>query len=83
MGARIQIKGNTAVVEGVPGLSGADVMVSDLRAGAALALGGLSAKGRTVIHRIYHLDRGYEHFEEKLRGVGAQIRRMGDVFGKK
>jgi len=75
MGADIQTKGNTATIKGVTALSGADVMVSDLRAGAALVLAGLAASGRTVIHRIYHLDRGYERLEEKLSAVGARIRR--------
>jgi UDP-N-acetylglucosamine 1-carboxyvinyltransferase len=73
MGANIRIKGNTATIEGVEFLSGADVMVSDLRAGAALVLGGLAARGQTVIHRVYHLDRGYEHLEGKLSGLGAHI----------
>jgi len=75
MGANIQIKGNTATVVGVKSLSGADVMVSDLRAGAALVLAGLAASETTVIHRVYHLDRGYEHLEEKLSAVGAHIKR--------
>lgn len=75
MGAQIQAKGNTATIQGVSGLSGADVMVSDLRAGAALVLCAMSAKGRSVIHRIYHLDRGYEDIEGKLSGVGAHITR--------
>jgi len=57
------------------------VMCSDLRASASLVLAALVADGETILDRVYHLDRGYEHFEEKLRGVGAQIRRMGDVFG--
>ena len=75
MGANIQAKGNTASVDGVAGLSGADVMVSDLRAGAALVLAGLAAQGKTTIHRIYHLDRGYEDLEKKLSQVGATITR--------
>jgi UDP-N-acetylglucosamine 1-carboxyvinyltransferase len=75
MGADIQIKGTTAIVKGASDLSGAEVMVSDLRAGAALVLGGLAAKGRTVIHRLYHLDRGYELLEAKLSAVGARIKR--------
>jgi len=73
MGARIQTKGNAAMVEGIKGLSGADVMVSDLRAGAALVLAGLAARGTTTIHRVYHLDRGYETLEQKLSAVGAHI----------
>ena len=64
-------------------LQSAAVMCSDLRASASLVLAALVADGETILDRVYHLDRGYEHFEEKLRGVGAQIRRMGDVFGKK
>jgi UDP-N-acetylglucosamine 1-carboxyvinyltransferase len=75
MGANIQTKGNSAAITGVPTLSGADVMVSDLRAGAALVLAGLTAKGKTQIHRIYHLDRGYEDLEKKLSQVGATITR--------
>ena len=75
MGANIQTKGNTATVQGVAHLSGADVMVSDLRAGAALVLAGLAAQGKTTIHRVYHLDRGYEALEEKLSKVGATITR--------
>ena len=75
MGAQIAIKGNTASVMGVPSLSGADIMASDLRAGAALFLAGLVADGKTTIHRVYHLDRGYERLEEKLSTVGAKITR--------
>lgn len=75
MGADIQIKGNTATIQGVSGLSGAQVMVSDLRAGAALVLAGLAATGQTVIHRVYHLDRGYENLEGKLSALGAHISR--------
>lgn len=76
MGADIRVTGNTSTVQGVSELSGADVMVSDLRAGAALVLAALAAKGESVIHRIYHLDRGYERLEAKLSAVGAKIRRM-------
>jgi len=76
MGADIATKGNTAVVKGVKGLSGAPVMVSDLRAGASLVLAGLRAKGTTEISRIYHLDRGYEKIEKKLEALGAKIRRF-------
>lgn len=75
MGADIQTKSNTALIKGVPFLSGAEVMVSDLRAGAALVLAALAAKGKTTIHRVYHLDRGYERIEEKLGAVGAKISR--------
>jgi len=76
MGANISVKGNTAVVEGVAGLSGAPVMVSDLRAGASLVLAGLRAKGTTEISRIYHLDRGYERIEKKFEMLGAKIKRV-------
>jgi len=76
MGADITIEGNTAVIRGVPRLSGATVMASDLRASAALVLAGLVAKGKTSIRRIYHLDRGYERFEAKLRQLGADIHRQ-------
>ena len=75
MGARIETKGKTATIIGVDSLSGANVMVSDLRAGAALVLAGLAALGQTVIHRVYHLDRGYERLEGKLSAIGAQITR--------
>jgi UDP-N-acetylglucosamine 1-carboxyvinyltransferase len=75
LGARIDINGNLATVHGVPELSGATVMATDLRASASLMLAGLAARGRTEILRIYHLDRGYEHLAEKLRGVGANVQR--------
>src|ERR1700727_391138 len=83
MGANITISGRTATVRGKSPLQSAAVMCSDLRASASLVLAALVADGETILDRGYHLDRGYEHFEEKLRGVGAQIRRMGDVFDKK
>lgn len=83
MGANITISGRTATVRGKSALQSAAVMCSDLRASAALVLAALVADGETILDRVYHMDRGYEHIEEKLRGVGAQIRRMGDVFGKK
>ena len=83
MGANISVQGRTATVRGRTPLESAAVMCSDLRASASLVLAALVAEGETILDRVYHLDRGYEHFEEKLRGVGAQIRRMGDVFGKK
>lgn len=78
MGARITIEGDTAVIHGVRSLSGATLMASDLRASAALVLAGLVAKGKTVVRRIYHLDRGYEHFEHKLRSLGARITRKNE-----
>jgi UDP-N-acetylglucosamine 1-carboxyvinyltransferase len=83
MGANITVQGRTATVRGKSQLQSAAVMCSDLRASASLVLAALVADGETILDRVYHLDRGYERFEEKLRGVGAQIRRMGDVFGKK
>ena len=76
MGARINIDGHTAVVEGIARLSGATVMATDLRASASLVIAGLAATGQTDIERIYHLDRGYEHMEDKLRQVGAHIERI-------
>ena len=75
MGADIRIEGNTARVFGPTPLSGADVTASDLRASACLVVAGLVASGPTVVHRIYHLDRGYERIEEKLRGLGAAVER--------
>ena len=77
MGADIRLQGSrTAIVKGVDQLSGAQVMASDLRASAALVLAGLAAKGETIVIRIYHLDRGYDHMEEKLRACGANIERI-------
>jgi UDP-N-acetylglucosamine 1-carboxyvinyltransferase len=76
LGAQIDIQGNTAIVRGADQLEGATVMATDLRASACLVIAGLAAKGETIIDRIYHLDRGYEHIEEKLSKVGAQIRRV-------
>jgi UDP-N-acetylglucosamine 1-carboxyvinyltransferase len=76
LGADIRVDGHTAVIRGVPTLSGAPVMATDLRASASLILAGLVADGETTIDRIYHLDRGYENIEEKLSGLGARIRRI-------
>lgn len=76
MGADITVKGNTATVNGVSKLHGAEVMATDLRASAALILAGLAAKGETIISRIYHVDRGYENIEEKLKKLRAQIERI-------
>lgn len=76
MGAQIKIEGHGALVSGAKSLSAAPVMATDLRASAALVLAGLAAKGTTEISRIYHLDRGYERLEEKLRGLGAEIERV-------
>ncbi len=78
MGADIQVHGRTAVVRGVERLVGADVMATDLRASMSLVLAGLAAEGETRVHRVYHLDRGYERLEEKLAAVGAQIEREAD-----
>ena len=76
LGADITVDGKTALVKGVPQLSGAPVMASDLRASAALVLAGLVASGTTEVQRVYHLDRGYERLEEKLAPLGARIRRV-------
>lgn len=76
LGARINVDGKVAVSEGVDGLSGATVMATDLRASASLVIAGLVADGETLVDRIYHLDRGYEQMEEKLRGLGADIERV-------
>jgi UDP-N-acetylglucosamine 1-carboxyvinyltransferase len=80
MGANIKVDGSVATVRGATKLSAAAVMCSDLRASASLVLAALVADGESILDRVYHMDRGYERFEEKLRGVGAQIRRMGNVF---
>lgn len=77
MGAHIETKGRTAVVHGVAKLTGAEVMATDLRASMSLVIAGLAAEGETQVHRLYHLDRGYERLEEKLALVGAQIERVG------
>ena len=76
MGANITTEGNTAFVKGVEKLSGAVVMATDLRASASLVMAGLVAGGETIVERIYHLDRGYEHIEKKLGQVGAKIERV-------
>lgn len=76
MGAQIDVRNNAAFVQGVPGLSGASVMATDLRASASLVIAGLVAEGETVVRRVYHLDRGYESIEKKLGGVGADIERI-------
>ena len=83
MGANIKIEGRRAVVRGLTPLSAAAVLASDLRASASLVLAALVAEGESIIDRVYHIDRGYEHIEEKLRGVGAQIRRIGEMLPKK
>ncbi len=76
LGADIRMEGNTVIVHGVDGITGAPMMATDLRASASLVLAGLVAKGESTIDRIYHIDRGYENIEEKLGGLGAQIRRL-------
>jgi len=78
MGADIQVRGRTAVVQGVDRLVGAPVMATDLRASMSLIIAGLVADGETTVSRVYHLDRGYERLEEKLSAVGADIERAGD-----
>ncbi len=81
MGANIKVDGRTATVRGPAPLSAAAVMCSDLRASASLVLAALVADGESILDRVYHMDRGYERIEQKLESVGAQIRRMGNVFG--
>ena len=76
MGANISVEGHTATVHGPSQLSGTTVQASDLRASAGLVLAGLVASGETIIERVYHIDRGYEHIVEKLRAVGADIERI-------
>ena len=76
MGAKIQIEGNTAIVTGIPQLTAAPVMATDLRASASLVIAALMADGDTLIDRIYHIDRGYECIEEKMQLLGAKIRRV-------
>ncbi len=76
LGANVHLEGNTVIIQGVEGLNGAQVMATDLRASASLILAGLVAQGETVVDRIYHIDRGYDHIEEKLAGLGAQIQRV-------
>ena len=76
MGARIRVNGNTAVIDGVERLEGAAVMATDLRASASLVIAALAAQGESTVDRLYHLDRGYERMEEKLRGLGADVERV-------
>ena len=80
MGANVKVDGRTATVRGATPLSAAAVMCSDLRASASLVLAALVADGESILDRVYHMDRGYERIEEKLAGVGAQIKRMGNIF---
>jgi UDP-N-acetylglucosamine 1-carboxyvinyltransferase len=79
MGADVEIHGGVATVTGVERLKGAPVMATDLRASVSLILAGLAAEGETIVNRVYHLDRGYEHVEEKLGAVGARIERVAGV----
>jgi UDP-N-acetylglucosamine 1-carboxyvinyltransferase len=83
MGANIKVEGSQAIVRGKTPLSAAAVLASDLRASASLVLAGLVAEGETIIDRVYHIDRGYERIEEKLRGVGAQMKRIGEMLPRR
>ena len=83
MGANISVEGSRAIVRGKTQLSAAAVLASDLRASASLVLAGLVAEGETIIDRVYHIDRGYERIEEKLRGVGAQMKRIGEMLPRR
>jgi UDP-N-acetylglucosamine 1-carboxyvinyltransferase len=83
MGANIKIDGRRAIIRGATALSSAAVLASDLRASASLVLAALVADGETIIDRVYHIDRGYERIEEKLRGVGAQMKRIGEMLPKR
>jgi UDP-N-acetylglucosamine 1-carboxyvinyltransferase len=76
MGANINVHGASALVRGVPRLTGAPVMATDLRASVSLVIAGLVAGGETIVNRVYHLDRGYERIEEKLSACGARIERL-------
>jgi UDP-N-acetylglucosamine 1-carboxyvinyltransferase len=76
MGADIRVKGQNAIIKGVPFLSGAPVLATDLRASAALVLAGLAANGKTIVKGLHHLDRGYDHLETKLQGIGAKLERV-------
>jgi len=81
MGARIEIRGRSAIIQGVDELEGASVMATDLRASASLVIAGLFAQGETEVRRVYHLDRGYEQMEEKLRAMGADCERVKNAEG--
>jgi len=78
LGADIKLQGDTALVHGVPELRGAEVMATDLRASVSLVIAGLAARGETILHRVYHLDRGFEALEKKLTDCGADIERLSD-----
>ena len=77
------MEGTTAIIQGIPQLTGASVRATDLRAGAALVIAGLMASGTTVVENIFHIDRGYEYFDDKLKGLGANIRRVADYEPKR
>jgi UDP-N-acetylglucosamine 1-carboxyvinyltransferase len=77
-GARIQLDGETATIDGISRLRGAPVMATDLRASVSLVIAGLAAEGETMVNRVYHLDRGFERLEEKLSACGASIERISD-----
>ena len=79
MGANVSLEGSNAIVQGGKPLSGAPVMASDLRASAALILAGLAAEGETWVQRIYHLDRGYDAFDQKLQHLGAKVERLTEA----
>jgi UDP-N-acetylglucosamine 1-carboxyvinyltransferase len=79
MGAEIETEGGVATVKGVRKLKGSEVMATDLRASASLIVAALAAEGKTTVHRVYHLDRGYEKVEEKLKGLGAIVERVKDA----
>jgi UDP-N-acetylglucosamine 1-carboxyvinyltransferase len=81
-GAKIAVDGHTAIITGVEKLMAAPVMATDLRASMSLVLAGLAAEGSTVIDRLYHMDRGYERLEEKLVGLGADLRRISSRSGR-
>ena len=78
LGAKIRLDGDRAIVEGVPVLRGAEVMATDLRASVSLVIAALAAEGETIVHRVYHLDRGFERIEEKLSACGAVMERVSD-----
>lgn len=83
MGANIKVEGTTAIIQGIPQLTGASVRATDLRASAALVIAGLMASGTTVVENIFHIDRGYENIDDKLKGLGANIRRVADYEPKR
>ena len=78
MGASIRKQGPSAIIQGVERLSGTEVMASDIRGGASLLVGALAAAGNSTVHRVYHVDRGYERIEDKFERLGAKIRRISD-----